>query len=294
MVNYFSPREASNILDIKQGRLRYWNRIGLVKPGIREKGRTYYDFQDLICLKTAQGLVTNGLPATKIKRSIDSLKERFPGFDDYWANKRIYAFGNRAIIGHKNRLIDSQSGQLLFRFDVDELAQQVENRIREFESRKTAEDWFGEGLSYDRAEKTHGRALHAYQQALRLDPNLADAYVNMGNIYCKQDKFSDAQRCYRLAIDRDPSHAKAYFNLGNVIDELGATEEAILCYQKSVEADPDFPDVYYNLAIASEKLKQWKRAIGYWKDYLNFDSDTEHAQLARKRIKLLQSNLVPK
>ena len=147
MVNYFSCQEASSILGIKPGRLRYWNRIGLVKPGIRQTRKTYYDFHDLICLRTAQGLTAKGLPATKIKKSIDSLKKNFPGTDDHLANKRIYIFGNKAAISHKSHLIDALSGQLLFQFDIDELAEQVESRVKEFSSGKTAEDWFEEGTS---------------------------------------------------------------------------------------------------------------------------------------------------
>ncbi|MDA2926254.1 tetratricopeptide repeat protein [Acidobacteria bacterium AH-259-G07] len=292
MLNYFSPQDASSILGIKPGRLRYWNRIGLVRPSIRQKGKTHYDFRDLICLKTAQGLTAKGLAATRIKKSIESLKKKFPGVDHYLANKRIYVFGNRAVISHKNHFIDTQSGQLLFNFNVDDLAQEIESRAKDFHCKKTAEDWFREGLKYDSSDKTHQLALHAYRQALKLDSDFVDAYVNIGNIYYDQNKFADARRSYRLAIARDPYHAKAYFNLGNVVDELNCSEEAIQYYQKSLEVDPSFADVHYNLAAAYEKLRLWDKAVKHWKGYLNFDSDSKHAAFARKRIRLLRSGLV--
>ena len=234
MLNCFSTRDASNILGIKTGRLRYWKRIGLVTPSNLKKGRRCYGFQDLICLKTAQGLVAQGLQATQMRNGVESLRKKFPGFDNYLANKRVYVFGSHAIIRHKDRFIEPQSGQLLFEFDLDDFAEEVEHRIKHFESEKTAEGWFQKGLRYDSSKDTFPLALEAYQKAVELDPNFGDAYVNMGNIYYRQELFVDAERCYRLAITCDPDHAKAYYNLGNTLDELHCTQEAGDCFQKSL------------------------------------------------------------
>ena len=288
MLQYFSLQEVSSLLNIKSSRLRYWDRIGLVKPSLREKGKSFYAFQDLICLKTAEGLVEKGLPAKKIKSSILSLQKRIPEFDERLSNKRIYIFGNRVIISHKNRLVDSYSGQLVFRFDVDHFAEEVQNKVRSFQSAKTAEDWFEEGLKYDGDEETYQLALNAYREAIKLDQNCAEAYVNMGTIHYNQGRFVDAERCCRLALARDPYNAKAYFNLGNTLDEMNCIDEASQCYEKALEADPNFPDAHYNLAATCEKLGQKDRAIKHWKRYLTFDSDSKHAEIARRRVRALQ------
>ena len=294
MLDYFSTRDASNILGIKTGRLRYWKRIGLVTPSNLKKGRHYYDFQDLICLKTAQGLVAQGLQATKMRNGVESLQRKFPGADSYLANKRVYVFGSHAIIRHKDHFIEPQSGQLLFEFDVNDFAQEVKDRVKHFESERTAEGWFQQGLRYDSNAETYPLALEAYQKAVELDPDFSDAYVNMGNVYYLQELFVDADRCYRLAIACDPDHAKAYFNLGNTLDELHCTQEAVGCFQKSLERDPTFPDAHYNLAATCEKLGLWDAAFTHWKSYLNLNPVSKHADFARKRIKLLQSNLAPR
>lgn len=293
MLEYFSTRDASNILGIKTGRLRYWKRIGLVTPSNLRKGRRYYDFQDLICLKTAQGLVSQGLQATKMRNGVESLKKKFPGADSYLSNKRVYVFGDQVIIRHKDRFIEPRSGQLLFEFDLDDFAQEVKSRVKRIDSEKTAEGWFQRGLRYDSDEETYSLALEAYQKAVELDPNFSDAYVNMGNVYYMQELFVDAERCYRIAIACDPDHAKAHFNLGNTLDELGCTREAVDCFRKSLEKDPEFPDVHYNLAATCEKLGLWDEAFTLWKSYLTLDPVSKHADFARKRIKLLQSNLAP-
>ena len=51
------PPNAGN-----QAEPQYWRRIGLVSTRFRKKVKAYYDFQDLICLKDTQKLVTQGLP----------------------------------------------------------------------------------------------------------------------------------------------------------------------------------------------------------------------------------------
>ncbi|MGH9339665.1 MAG: tetratricopeptide repeat protein [Acidobacteriota bacterium] len=287
-MNFFSRSEVSNILGIKINRLHYWDRIGLVSPSLRDNRKSLYAFQDLICLKTAQGLIDRGLGAKKIKESIESLKTRIPELDGKLNSKRIYVFGNRVIISHKSRLIDTQSGQFFFKFDVDDISQKIDGKIRHFET-KSAGEWFRQGLSYDSDESTYELALEAYRHALRLDPALVDAYVNMGNVYYNRRKLLDAERCYRLAINRDPYHSKAHFNLGNVMDDLNCCEEAIHCYEKSLEVDPEFPDAYFNMAATCEKLSLWDKAIKYWKGYLNFDPDSRHGRVARKRMKLLRA-----
>ena len=291
MSQHFSRHEVSNILSIKASRLQYWNRIGLVKPSLHEEGKTYYTFQDLICLKTAAGLVSRGLPAKKIKLSLDSLRKRIPEPHDLLNNKRIYIFGNRVIIRHKNQLIDSRSGQLFFKFDVDDVAADAKQKVRSFASKRSAEHWFQEALQYDGNDETYEMALRAYHQALELDPGFSDAYVNIGTIYYNQGKFKEAERYYRLALAHDLSHAEAHFNLGNTMDELNHTEEAVSCYEKALELDPHYPDASYNLASACEKLKLWERAITHWKHYLKFDTQSKYAALARSQIQSLEARL---
>ena len=127
MLRYFSEKEVSHILGIKPGRLKYWKQIGLVAPSLRE-GIPCYDFQDLIHLKTTRGLIACGLPATSLKQSLDSLKRRIPDVGRNLNSQRVYAFGNRILVRHRNQLMDTQSGQMVFEFDVADLAESASER----------------------------------------------------------------------------------------------------------------------------------------------------------------------
>ncbi len=289
MVKHFSRAQAAQILDTTVGRLRYWDSIGLAKPSLHEGGKAFYDFQDLICLKTAQGMVDKGVSATKTRASVATLRKRIPLFDGQLNSKRIYVFGTRVIISHKNRLIDSASGQLHLKFDIDEFEAEVRERLGEKETQMTAEEWFQEGARLESVGGREEESLHHFKEAVKLDPAYADAYVEMGIVHHRLKRYIDAQRCFRLAIRRNPYHAKASFHLATVLDELNCTEEAIQWYERSLEADPFFPEAYFKLAGAVEKQGLFERAARHWKAYLTLDSGSPKAHLARKRIRALQT-----
>ncbi len=287
MLRYFSEKEVSHILGIKPSRLKYWKQIGLVAP--RRRGAFCYDFQDLIYLKTTQGLIARGLPATSVKQSLESLKKKIPDIERNLNSQRVYAFGNRVLIRHRNRLMDTRSGQLVFEFDIEDRAETASEKVVNFSSSKTAEEWFEEGLAHDSPEGSFERALGAYESAIQVNPNYVDAYVNIGTLYYDRQKFEKAQRYYRQALARDPHHAKAYFNLGNVLDELGCSDKAIELYEKAIQVDSSFSDAYFNLATICEKLGIQDTAIKHWTSYLKLDNNSQHADFARRRLKLLRS-----
>ena len=109
MLKHFSREQAAKILEIRLGRLRYWDRIELVKPSVRRGGGMFYDFQDLICLRTAKKIIEKGVAATHLARSIKSLMKRFPDGERQLSSLRVFALGDRVIAGRGHRLVDSLS-----------------------------------------------------------------------------------------------------------------------------------------------------------------------------------------
>jgi tetratricopeptide (TPR) repeat protein len=54
--------------------------------------------------------------------------------------------------------------------------------------------------------------LRDYDEALRLDPNNADAYINRGNAYDALGRSQDALRDYDRAVAVNPNHVLIYLN----------------------------------------------------------------------------------
>lgn len=290
MQDHFGRSEAAELLGITPARLRYWERINLIRPSLKDKRRSYYDFHDLLCLKTAQELIGKGLSPRQIRADIESLRERLNAFEGRLGSKRIYVFSNRILISDRRRLIATHTGDLLFKFDVNEFRRMLSDRSPRKESR-SAEQWLEEGVSLEADGRNLERALDAYRQAVKRNPRLVEAYVRMGSLHYSQGKLIDAQRCFRNALRSNPYHAPACFRLANVLDDLNCTEESLRWYERAVEVEPEFSDAYFNLAAAAEKLGLLDRAVRAWRAYLRFEPTGPQASQVRRRIAELEQHL---
>jgi predicted O-linked N-acetylglucosamine transferase (SPINDLY family) len=86
-------------------------------------------------------------------------------------------------------------------------------------------------------------SVDAYNKALAIKPDYADAYNNMGNALKDQGKLEDAIEAYNKALATKPDYAEAYSNMGNALQEQGKLEEAIKAYRKSLAIKPDYASV---------------------------------------------------
>jgi adenylate cyclase len=92
-----------------------------------------------------------------------------------------------------------------------------------------------------------GNATGYLDQALRLDPDLADAHVAKALI--KQVNFRDfvgAELDLKRALDTDPKHITALRRLGTIYGMQGRYDEAMETFQKIIERDPLNTPTYSN------------------------------------------------
>lgn len=99
-----------------------------------------------------------------------------------------------------------------------------------------------------------GRPLEAiacFQNALLKDPLLTLANLGMANAYRQLGDWDSAEICLRREIEINPNCADAAVNLGVVLQERHRVREAIGCYRKAIELNPLHPILHWNFAIAS-------------------------------------------
>ncbi len=111
------------------------------------------------------------------------------------------------------------------------------------------------------AKKNLAAAAIAYRQALALDAGLAQAHYNLGNVHGAQGDLGAAIACYREALRIDPRHGDAYTNLGNALVGRGQRSEAIECFQQALALNPHNPDAHNNLGNALNEMGQPSLAI---------------------------------
>lgn len=89
--------------------------------------------------------------------------------------------------------------------------------------------------------------MRACAEAIRLKPDYADAYNNLGNALQDMNELDEAVACYCKAIELAPEHALAYNNLGNVMHAQGQLDNAIGCFRKAVALKPDLRNAHHSL-----------------------------------------------
>ena len=77
---------------------------------------------------------------------------------------------------------------------------------------------------------TLDEAVVAFQHAIALDPNHANAHNNLGVVLRAQGEVVAAEAAYRAAIRLDSGHSDAYTNLGLLLHGQKRTHEAVLCF----------------------------------------------------------------
>lgn len=75
-------------------------------------------------------------------------------------------------------------------------------------------------------------AILANQQAVTLDPNNPQQYINYGGIFFQLGQWDNAIRQFQIAVSLKPDFANAYYNLGHALEQKGDKEQALASYQR--------------------------------------------------------------
>ena len=107
----------------------------------------------------------------------------------------------------------------------------------------------------------HEKALADYDEAVRLKPNNSEYYSNRGNAKGNLHRYEEAISDYNKAIRLKPDSPEAYSNRGVAKNDLGRHEEAIVDYDEAIRLKPDNPEAYSNLGVAKNALGRHEEAV---------------------------------
>ena len=86
--------------------------------------------------------------------------------------------------------------------------------------------WFNKGLALYKLGR-YQEALHAYDEALIIDPDYVPATLNKGSALHKLGRYREAVNAYDEVLSRDPNRVTAWYNKGLALGELGRISQAI-------------------------------------------------------------------
>ena len=276
----FTRREVLRILGISDKQLAYWERLRLVEPRARW-GERFYRFGDLISLRTVKQLTERRVPARRLQRAVEALRQQLAEVEAPLSELRIVSNGRHLAVEVEGRQVEPLSGQLLLDFETRELTEKV--RVM---PERSAEEWFALALECESDAATHSQAIEAYRRVLEKSPRWIEPHINLGTLLYEQGEKEEAAGCYRQAVELEPANPLARFNLGSVLDELGQPGPAREHLRQAVALKPDYADAHYNLALVAEKLGAHGEARRHWRRYLQLDPHSPWAEYARKRLGL--------
>jgi tetratricopeptide (TPR) repeat protein len=143
------------------------------------------------------------------------------------------------------------------------------------------------------AQGRRQEAIGHWEQALRINPDLAEAHFNLGLAFVGQDRLHEAITCYEQALRIKPDYAEAHFNLGSALVRLGRQREAIEHWEQALRIKPDFVEAHYNLGVALEQAGRRQDAIQHYQQALRIEPDLVPAQKALARARTVQSASTP-
>jgi tetratricopeptide (TPR) repeat protein len=255
-------------------------RTGLGQP--LPRGRALeFGFQDLVLLRTAHGLLKAEVPPRRVRLALSHLGRQLAP-DRPLSGVRIYADGRQVVARDGRAVWQPDSGQVVFSFEVDDLARRagivvpVQRRRKRAaasaDPKREAAAWFERGLALEQDDVA--AASTAYRRALECDPGLGDAYINLGRLAHEGGDIGEAARLYRLALECSPNDSIAHYDLALALEDLHDGNAAVGHYERALAIDPEFADAHFNLGRLLERLGRRTQAMQHLLTYKKLTEGT--------------------
>ncbi len=265
----YSTRDAADFLGLPESAIR-----GCVQEGVvaSKDGSTglRLNFRDLLVLKKVKTLAHQGISMRRVRRQLGELRRRLPASSSL-SELSLAAHEGHVIVRDSATAWRADSGQLVFDFILDEPDGQVQNiplkRVAPPEPilPLSTSEWLERARELE--EEDSEGAISAYKNALRMQPDCGDTYINLGRVFAETGSLRQASDCFKRALDLDPADSTALYNLGVVSQDAGKDENAIDFYLRALDIDPDLAEAHYNLATIFDRIGDGKAAIRHINEY---------------------------
>jgi len=134
------------------------------------------------------------------------------------------------------------------------------NALAKVNAASTALDFFNQGVKRLQQGDLEA-AINNFNEAIRLNPNYAQAYGNRGIAYSRLQQYDQSLADYNQFIRFNPNSAAAYYNRATLYDKLGDSQKAIADYDPAIRLNPNFTQAIRGREIAQNKLRTPQQSI---------------------------------
>lgn len=266
----YTLRDVERLIGLSRAVVLGFVEAGFVAPERGKRNELLFSFQDLIVLRTAQGLAAVKIPTRRIKQSLARLRAELPATLPL-SGIRIAALGARVVVQQGASQWHPDSGQYLLEFDVAPAQGDVAFLKKTEPPAESAEAWLERGLALEQADAKGAEA--AYRQAIACDARLLAAYLNLGCLLQSRGEAQAAEHVYRQATAQFPDEPLLFFNLGVALEDLARPDDALAAYERTLALDAEFADAHYNAGRLHEVRGAERDAIRHYASYRRLQKD---------------------
>src|SRR3984957_16292388 len=259
----YNTKDLQRLFGLPASAVRSLTRAGHISP-IKRGRRLHYSFKDLLMLRTASALRSANISATRINRTLQTLRATLPA--DAALNQRsLTALGDRIAIREGKMLWESDTGQYVLALDLGEEKGGLHVIPRRGPSTETAEtagtaetadEQFARAFALEETDPQGART--AYEGCLEAEPQHLEARTNLGRLLHIEGRRKEAEQVYRSADKAEPL---LVFNLAVLLEDLDREPEAIVAYREALALDPELADAHFNLARLYERARNPKASL---------------------------------
>jgi len=145
-------------------------------------------------------------------------------------------------------------------------------------------------------------AIKNFDQAIALDPNLADAHGNRANILVDAGYPDEALKSFDRAVALNPASSTDWLNRGVLLQSLARHQEALASFRKAVSHEPDLAAAHLNrgnalldlghmdAAAGDVNSPQFDEAAAAYSKAIELDPSLDQAYLGRGLLGLLRGD----
>jgi Tfp pilus assembly protein PilF len=286
----FSLHEAARILQVPEASLRKLARAGLLTSQGGPIGPPSFGYQDLLVLRTTQGLIESGVPMRRIRRIWSSLRDQLAAGAPL-SGITLETEGEDVVASDGSARWEPDSGQVLLDFEAAGLLEHREplakpRLVPEPPAREEPLDReFRPGPDSPETDVAHGPGAPR-RPVLRIVPRASEApgepeitsdmtAEDWYEAACEFELTSPerAIEAYEHAVELDPFMADAHLNLGRQLHMAGERGRAEPCYREAVRLAPDDPTPHFNLGVLLEESGRKDEAIHAYRQAIARDPD---------------------
>jgi DNA-binding transcriptional MerR regulator len=274
----YTIRRVQELVGVTRATLSRLIDAGIVSPSRGPRNEYRFTYQDLVLIRTAQGLHDAHIAPRRIAESLRKVRARLPA-EMPLTGIRVSVIGRDVVVRDALSPWAADTGQRVMEFQVEPAGTEVvflparpaapatpaTTGPSEVLESGDAAQWFARGESLE-VEDVRG-AEAAYRQALRADPACVDASLNLGALLCEQGRCGEAAALYDTALALSPGEPLLFFNRAIAREDLHRDAEAAQDYERCLALSPDERDAHWNVAQVYERLGDARRAVRHLNAY---------------------------